>query len=216
MDQERAALGGIGVAALLRLGIGRAADDRLGAIGLDLGDLGGRRHFRHEDARADPELLGGEGDRGAVIAARGGGAAGRRRRPREEIVEGAARLERTGRLQAFELERKRRRAGDRRGRLEERRAADVGADARMGGPDVGRGDGRRHRRMRALKRLLGLLGQRRKDHRVALSDIGFEIMVAETSGRRRAGSTTIRERRDRARGAGPAALSGWRSSSRSI
>jgi hypothetical protein len=69
MDQERAALRGIGVAALLRHGIGRAADDSLGAIGLDLGDLRARRRFRHEDAGADSELASGEGDRGPVVPA---------------------------------------------------------------------------------------------------------------------------------------------------
>ena len=111
MDQERAALRDIGVAALLGLGIGRAPNHRFRAVSLDLRDLGGRGDFRHEDARADPELLGGEGDGGAVIAARRGGAAGRGCGSREKIMEGAARFERTCLLQAFKLERQRRRAG---------------------------------------------------------------------------------------------------------
>ena len=107
MDQERAALGDIRVAPLLRLGIGRAPDHRFRPVSLDLRDLGGRGDFRHEDARADPELLGGESDGGAVIAARSGGATGRGCRSRKKIVEGAPRFERTCRLQAFELERQR-------------------------------------------------------------------------------------------------------------
>ena len=141
MNQERAALGDIRVASLLSLGIRRAANHRFRAVSLDLRDLGGRSDFRHEDARADPELLGGESDGGAVIAARGGGATGRGCESREEIMEGPPRFERTCRLQAFELERERRRAGSRRRRLEERRAADVAANTRMGRADVGRRDG---------------------------------------------------------------------------
>ena len=98
--QEGAALGDIRVAPLLGLGIGRTANHRFRAVSFDLRDLGGRGDFRHEDARADPELLGGESDGGAVIAARGGGATGRGCWSRKKIVEGAARFERTCRLQA--------------------------------------------------------------------------------------------------------------------
>ncbi len=108
MDQERAALRDIGVAPLLRLGIGGASDHRFRAIGLDFRNLGGRSDFRHEDARADPEFLSSVCDGRAVIAARSCGAAGRGRGSGEEVVEGAARLERTCRLKAFELQRKRR------------------------------------------------------------------------------------------------------------
>src|SRR5580698_4367116 len=98
MDRERSALRHIRVTPLLGLGIRRASDHRLCSIGLYLCDLGGRCDFRHEHVRLDPELLGGVGDGGAVIAARRGGAAGLSRWSGQEIVEGAARLERTGRL----------------------------------------------------------------------------------------------------------------------
>ena len=54
MDRQRAALGDIGVAQNLRIGVGRAFDDDFGAIGLDLGDLRRRSDLRHEDARPDP------------------------------------------------------------------------------------------------------------------------------------------------------------------
>ena len=131
MNQEGAALGDIRVAPLLGLGIGRTANHRFRAVSFDLRDLGGRRELRDKDARADSELPGGERDGGAMIAARGCRAACRGRWSREEIVKGAARLERTCRLQTFELERQRRRAWYRRGRLEQRRAADVAADTRM-------------------------------------------------------------------------------------
>src|SRR5580704_14839606 len=116
MNQEGAALGGIRVASLLSLGIRRASDHRFRALSLDLRDLGGRSDFRHEDARADPELLGGESDGGAVIAARSGGAAGRGCGSSEKVMEGAARFERTRLLQAFELKRQRWRAVTRGGR----------------------------------------------------------------------------------------------------
>src|SRR5699024_7901510 len=109
--------------------------------GLDLRNFAGRRRFRHEDARSYPEFTSGEGDRGAVVAARGRGAACRRRRPGEKIVKGAARLERTGCLQTLELERQRGRLGQGGGRLENRRAADARSDPCVGGSDVGGRDG---------------------------------------------------------------------------
>jgi len=131
------------VATLLRFGVRPAADDGLGSIGLDLRNLGGRCDFRHEDVRPDAELLSGEGDGGAMVAARRRRAACRERRPGQEIVEGAAGLERAGHLKTFEFERQRRRTGDWRCDLQDRRATDVAANARMGGADVGRGHCRR-------------------------------------------------------------------------
>ena len=56
MNRQGAAVGDIGVAKLLRVEIGRALDDDLGAGGLDLGDLQRRGDFRHENARLDAEL----------------------------------------------------------------------------------------------------------------------------------------------------------------
>ena len=183
MDQERAALGDIGVASLLRLGVGGAPNHGLGAVGLDLRDLSGRCDFRHEDARADPELPSGEGDGRAVIAARGGGATGRGCRSREKVVEGAARLERAGRLKAFELQRQRRRAVDRRGCLEERRATNVFADSRMSGANVGRRDDCVRRGqyvvVRQPKGALSSLRQAGGDERVALPQIGLKARVVE-------------------------------------
>jgi len=136
MDQERPGFGDIGVAAFLRLRICGAADHRLRAIGPDLGDLRGRGNLRHEDARPDAELGRCVGDRRAVISARGGGAASGRGRSGEKIVERPSRLERTRMLEALELQRNRRRAGDRRGSLDQRRAAHVRGDSVMGGANV--------------------------------------------------------------------------------
>ena len=84
-----------------------------------------------------------EGDRRAVVAARSRGATDGRRGAGEEIVEGAARLERAGMLKALELKRQRRGAGDRGGGFKERRAPDVAGDPPVRRPDVvGRHGGR--------------------------------------------------------------------------
>ena len=156
MDQERAAFRDIGVAALLGLGVGSPANHGFGAVSLDLRDLGGRGDLRHEDARADAELLSSVCDGRAVVAARSGRATGRGCGSSEKVVEGAARLERTGLLQAFELQRKRRRAGDRRGGLDERRATNVIADSRVSGTNFGRRyDGVRGQSWRSLHPWLG-------------------------------------------------------------
>ena len=111
VDLERAAFRDEGVAALLRLGVARAADDRVRPAGADARHFRGRRDLRHEHRRGNAELLRRVGDRRAVVAARSGGAAGGRRRPGQEIVERATRLERAGMLQGFELQRHTRGAG---------------------------------------------------------------------------------------------------------
>ena len=92
--------------------------------------LAGSRDRRHEHARTHAERLGREGDRRAVVAARGGGAAGGRGRAGQEIVERAARLERTGKLQAFELQRQGRGAGRAAKGSRGSGAADMRGDAR--------------------------------------------------------------------------------------
>ena len=73
-------------------------------------------------------------------------------------MERAPRFERTSRLQAFELEGQRRRAGSRRGRLENRGAADMRADVRVGGSDIGRRDRCCRRQMRPLNAAWIFLG----------------------------------------------------------
>ena len=70
MDAQRAGLGDIAVAGLLRVGVAGAADHHLGAVRADDRDLRGARDLRHEDARLDAELPRRIGDRRAVIAAR--------------------------------------------------------------------------------------------------------------------------------------------------
>ena len=80
VDFERAAFGDVSVAKLLRLGVGSARNDGLGAVGADPRDLRRGRDFRHEHPRRNAELLRRIGDRRAVVAARGGGAAGCRGR----------------------------------------------------------------------------------------------------------------------------------------
>ena len=67
----------------------------------------GDGNIRHEDRRLVAEPLRRIGDRRAMIAARRRRDAGRRNAAREQVVECAARLERAGVLEEFELQRER-------------------------------------------------------------------------------------------------------------
>jgi hypothetical protein len=118
-----------------------ALDADLRVPGLELRGLGLRRAVRQVDDGAGPGLSGGIGDRQAVVAARGGddAAADVRVVEAEQLVGGAARLERARDLQALQLEPKLarcRRVLKRRG-ADQRRAADPPRDAPGRGLDVG-------------------------------------------------------------------------------
>ena len=95
---------------------------------------------------AQPEPLRGIGDGDAVIAARGGDHAGRRRLPRQQVGEGAARLERAGVLQQFKLQHEALAVEPEIGGIDpdDRRAPDIGPDQPLGFGDAITIDGRRH------------------------------------------------------------------------
>src|SRR6185312_12398863 len=92
------------LARLERIGIALAADLELGAVAADLLDLRGRGDHGNENRGAHAELHRRIRDRRAVVAARCRDDARLRQAAREQAVERAARLERSGVLQVLELE----------------------------------------------------------------------------------------------------------------
>ena len=134
---QRARLGDIGLARRQRLGVDLAADGQVGAVAADARDLGRRGDLRHEDARLVAEPHGRVGHRRAVIAAGRRGDAGGRHLAQQQIGERPARLEGARVLRELELQdRREAREPEVLGRdLEHGRAADVRADALVGGGD---------------------------------------------------------------------------------
>jgi len=118
--------------------------DHLGAVVAGGAEVIGGRGGRHEDGGAEAEFAGGVGDSlGVVAAADGGDVAARGEPSGEELIEGAAGLERAGFLEELELEVDvgAKTAGERFA-AGKRRAADAARDAFLGGADIFNRDGR--------------------------------------------------------------------------
>jgi hypothetical protein len=117
-----------------RIGIARARNDKLGAVTPDALDLGGRGDVGQKNRGGHAEPLRRIGDRRAMIAAGGRDHAGRGYLAQQQIGKGAARLERAGMLQQFQLESDRQRRQAEIGEIggKQRCAADIGADHGFG------------------------------------------------------------------------------------
>jgi hypothetical protein len=131
-----------GLAGGERIGVAFAADVQCGAVAANALDLGWRRRAGHEDRRGHTELFRGIGDCDAMVATRRSHHAGRGNVASEQVVEGAANLERSGVLKEFEFEcewdgtQPEVVAGE----IEGRRHSDVSADPPVGVLDVRAGD----------------------------------------------------------------------------
>ena len=138
VDREGAALSDKLLAGAEGIGINLAPDHEFGAVVADPFELGGRGNAGNEDRRAQPEPLRGIGDGHSVIPAGSGSNPSRWRRAGQEVGEGAARLERAGMLQEFELQRDRLAVEAEIGGsdADDRRVPDIRPDQPLGGGDV--------------------------------------------------------------------------------
>ena len=144
MHEQSAGLGRVRNARLVGVIEDRAPDLNPCAPFLELLDLVFGDDGRHEDRRRDSKHMRGARNGKAVIAARCRHQTGLALdlRARQHPVHGAARLERTGHLQALELKDDGafRLVGFERRERDRRRAAHVRPDARLGGADIVDGD----------------------------------------------------------------------------
>jgi hypothetical protein len=125
-----------------RVGIALARNHQLGRVAPDTFDLRRRSDAGQEDGRGNAEPHRGVGHRHAVIAAGRRNHAACRNRSRQQVGEGAARLERARMLQAFEFQRHRprREAEILHVDLDDRRIADMRPDQALGFGDALRRD----------------------------------------------------------------------------
>ena len=139
MDEDVALLALQPAGFLIRVLEYRSAQDHLGAVGLGRGHLDERSCLRHDDHGLHAESLRVEGDALRVVAGAGGhyAAAPLLLRHQRQLVRCATLLERTGALQALQLEVDGRAAEVAEGpRARARSDLDVAADALAGGEDV--------------------------------------------------------------------------------
>ena len=104
VDRQGTGLFGPSLARRERIGVTFAADHEVGTVIANALNLGGRGDARHEDLRRHAELARRIGDGSAVVPAGSGDHACARNLSREQIGEGAARLERSRMLQLLELQ----------------------------------------------------------------------------------------------------------------
>ncbi len=179
VDGERAGAGDPLLAGRQSLGIAGADHDQFRAIVPDAGDLGGRGDVRDVDPRRDAEGMGGEGDGGAVVAARRCHDPGLGDVPEQQVRERAAGLERPAVLELLELEHQRPGRQPEFGPVhrDRRRAPHVGPDQRLNGADSLAGHDREDGRCRWFGWLCG--------RRLARGSRGAHVVTQPAAGRPR-------------------------------